>query len=121
MRPDLPVELPAELADAAYELRLVATLVPDAVGQVCASLTRVSDKLNDAARLVGLDRPISGTLLDLRTRIDSFVLAVQALDEAQPGSPRVVSLLRRAADQTLADLAAVASPPVQYIEGAARV
>jgi hypothetical protein len=95
----------AHLEDAAHELRLIVTIAPDAVDELCAALGRLSDELNEIAHDLGLDQPLSRQLLDLRTRTDSFLLAASALHEAQPQSARVVALLRRAVDQTLADLA----------------
>ena len=95
---------PDALTAAAQELRLIVTIAPNAIDELCASLSRLSDELHGLARDVGLDDPATRPMLDLRTRFDSYVLAARTLDEAQPGSTRVVALLRRAVDQTIDEL-----------------
>jgi hypothetical protein len=107
----LPVDhRPAELDDLAQELRLIAALGSGTIVELCGALDRVSEDLNGHAHRVGLDDPLSRELLGLRTRIGSFVLAAQALDDAQTGSARVVALLRRAVDQTIDELIQLSGP-----------
>jgi len=107
----LPVDhLTAELDELVQELRLAAGLGGGTVTELSRTLDRGSQELYGYAHQLGLENPLSHELLGLRTRIDSFVLAARALDDAKSGSTRVVALLRRAVDQTVDELVALGGP-----------
>ena len=100
----------ADRLDALHEqLEFAARRPPTLDCELVAYLDVLSDELNELARGVGLDAELGRRLLALRTRIDSFVLAASALNDAHSSVHGGTTLLRRAVNEAVADLQVLAS------------